>query len=451
MVDMAEINKIKAIDKDHNYFVHLLDTPIRLKKEGKLSNYLVSVKDCICVKGVLSRAGSKILDGYVPLFNSTVVQKCLDEGATIIGKTAQDEFGFGSFNANTFLPVPKNYLDKTRSCGGSSGGACGFTKAASLNGLNHIAIAESTGGSIVNPASFCGVFGLSPTYGLVSRYGLIDYGNSLDKIGPVSSTMKDIAKMLTVISGEDEKDSTSLNSDVKDYESFLVDVNVSLEGMKIGILKESHKPDVNKGVVSQLDKCVHKLKQKGVVCEEIVLPSLKYSLSAYYILAMSESSTNLAKYCGLRYGKSEPLYGEFNEYFSEVRSKYFYSETKRRIILGTFVRMAAQREAYYIKAAKIRTKIINEYKEMFQRYDLVLSPTMPIVAPRFEDIEKLTPVQHYMMDFFTVGPNLAGLPHLNVPFGLSDELPVGLMFVADHLKEELLIKIGSFIESMGCD
>jgi aspartyl-tRNA(Asn)/glutamyl-tRNA(Gln) amidotransferase subunit A len=435
------ISEAKQIQEEYGCFTHLAEKPIKRKDTGKLAGYFISVKDCICVKGVPSRAGSSILEGYSPLFNATVIDKVLDEGGTILGKTSQDEFGFGSFNVNTNLGVPKNPNDKTRCAGGSSGGSCVLTKLAKFK---HVSIAESTGGSIVNPACFCGVYGLSPTYGLVSRYGLIDYGNSLDKIGPVANNMEDIAKVLTVISGKDHKDSTSLNLGLKNYEDYL---GKDIRNMKVAILKDGLSDDVDLGVRTKLDECISELKSAGVQCDVIEIPiSKKYALATYYILAMSESSTNLAKYCGIRYGKHEPLEGNFNDYFSKVRTKHFHPETKRRIILGTFVRMASQRDAYYVKAAKIRTKIVQEYKEILSRYDLILSPTMPSIAPKFEEIESLTPVQNYMMDLFTVGPNLAGLPHLNVPYGTSEGMPVGLMFIADHLKEEKLISIGSFLD-----
>ncbi len=407
-----------------------LDKKIKLSKaKGRLLGVPISVKDCICVKDVESRAGSKILEGYLPVFNATAVQKAIDEGAIIIGKTAQDEFGFGSFSANVGLGFnrPLNPFDKTRACGGSSGGAAGWTqKAKNIQ----ISLGQSTGGSIACPASFCGVAGLTPTYGLVSRYGLIDYANSLDKIGSIAKTVEDAELMLDIISGHDSKDSTSLKEQMQ---------KPSVK--KIAIIKDGFNDideNVKKTVLKKLD-CVE--------YDEISLPlTNKYCIATYYLLATSEASTNLAKYCGMRYGAYDKLEGSFNEYFSRVRSENFGKEAKKRIILGTFARMSGFRDAYYLKAASVRTKIIEEYKKIFKKYDVIISPTMPILPPKFEEIEKLTPLQNYMMDILTAGPNLAGLPHLSINAGFAKELPVGMMLIADHLKEKNLIELGKRLE-----
>lgn len=400
------------------------------------------------MRGIESRAGSKILNGYKPAFNAAAVERCVREGAIIIGKTSQDEFGFGGFNVNVGIDfkTPKNPFDAARVCGGSSGGAAGFTKKADEKGINHIALAESTGGSIVNPACFCGVFGLSPTYGLVSRHGLIDYANSMDKIGPIAATIKDIALMLEIIAGYDGRDSTSkkLADDNYDYTKY---IGHRIKGKKIAVIKDFMK-DLDEDTEKSVWNAVKKLEDEGVTYKETTLPfTAKYSLPAYYILAMAESSTNLARYCGMRYGRHEALKGNFNEYFSNVRTANFGKEAKRRIILGTFVRMADYRNAYYLKATMIRTKIIEEYKRILKRYDALLSPTVPFAAPRFTEIDKLTPLQNYMADIMTAPPNLAGLPHLNIPFGTvtkgGKNLPLGFMLTADHFHEKELIALGS--------
>ena len=394
-------------------------------KQGRLAGVPISVKDCICVKNVESTAGSEILKGYKPPFNATVINKLEEEGAIIIGKTSQDEFGFGSFSTNT-KKIPKNSLDLTRSCGGSSGGSAGFT---AFTSQPHLAIAESTGGSIANPASFCGVAGLTPTYGLVSRYGLIDYANSLDKIGTMAKTVKDSFLGLNVIAGHDPKDSTSLSQSL-DKEKKV---------KSIALVKEAL--DVDKDVK---DLILSKVPNAKIIS----LPNVKkYALSSYYLIALAESSTNLSKYCGIRYGASEALKGNFDEYFTEVRSKYFSQEAKRRIILGTFARMSGFRDAFYLKAMKIRTLIINEYQKAFNKYDVLVSPTMPIIAPKFSEISKLTPLQNYMMDILTVGPNLAGLPHLSLNAGFKDKMPVGIMLTANHLQENKLQYLGEEIEN----
>lgn len=407
-------------------------------KDGKLLGVMVSAKDAICVKGVESCAGSRILRGYRPLFDATVIEKVKREGGIVIGKTAQDEFGFGSFSVNVGLgfPVPLNPFDRERSCGGSSGGAAGLAQKA---GFPHIALGESTGGSIAAPSSFCGVFGLTPTYGKVSRYGLIDYGNSLDKIGSIGKSAEEVALLQGVIEGHDPKDSTSLDRPHEGYR----ELKRSVKGRKIGVIKEAFSDAVGEDVQKGVRAGIAGLEEEGAIVEEVSLEfPTRHSLATYYLLAMSESSTNLAKYCGMRYGQAEELKGSFNEYFSGVRSRHFGEEAKRRIILGTFARMSGFRDAYYIKAAKVRTLIIEHYKKAFRTYDALVSPTTPVLPPKFSDIRELTPLQHYMMDIPVVGPNLAGLPHLNVPVGMENGLPVGMLLIGDHLQERKLLEMG---------
>jgi len=404
------------------------------RHKGKLLGVPVSVKDCICVKGVESRAGSRILSGYLPLFDAAVVEKARAEGAIIIGKTAQDEFGFGTFSANVGIGFekPRNPLDPKRSCGGSSGGSAGFT---ALTSHVHAGIAESTGGSIACPASFCGVVGLTPTYGLVSRYGLIDYANSLDKIGSMGKSVEDAALLLEAISGHDARDSTSLPQESSGLSELQPDGK-----LKIGVLKDFFS-GCDDAVQQECMKAVDALEKKGAIAEEIELPlNAKYGIAAYYLISTSEASTTLARYCGMRYGLHEKLEGNFNEYFSGVRSSGFGEEAKRRILLGTFARMAGFRDAYYLRAMKARTKLIGEFKRAFERFDILANPTMPIVAPTFEEIGKLSPMQQYAMDLCTVPANLAGMPHISVPAGKQGKMPVGLMLTADHLQEEKLIK-----------
>ncbi len=439
-IDIVENTKLilkeaNEASKEYNYFAvvsekEAIEQAENLKKNAKskemnLLGLPVSVKDSICVKGVESTAYSKILEGYKPLFDATVVARLKKEGAIIIGKTSQDEFGFGGFSMNAGIgkKMPRNPLDRERVTGGSSGGCAGFT---AITKHPHVSIAESTGGSIVNPASFCGVVGLCPTYGLFSRYGLMDYANSLDKIGIMAKNIEDVELVLNIAAGHDEKDSTSLNAELKDKKT-----------KKIGIIKEAM--NVDKEIKEIILKTVSKL---GIEYEEVSLPLVaEYGLAVYYIIATSEASTNLAKYCGIRYGHEENLEGDFNEYFSKVRSNAFGKEAKRRIILGTFARMAGFRDQYYLKAMKARTLIINEYKNAFKKYDLLVSPTMPIVAPKFSDVDKLTLLENYMIDILTVGPNLAGLPHITINAGYKNKLPVGIMFIGNHLSEKSLIEI----------
>jgi aspartyl-tRNA(Asn)/glutamyl-tRNA(Gln) amidotransferase subunit A len=448
------IEDCREINKEYNYFntiseelaleqAKAIKNQIKNKdkkiKSKKLLGVAISVKDAICVRNIETTAGSRILKGYRPLFDAFVIQRVKEEGGIIIGKTSQDEFGFGAFSVNTFN-VPKNPFDRERTCGGSSGGAAGLSQKLS----SHIALGESTGGSIVTPSSFCGVYGLCPTYGRVSRNGLIDFGNSLDKIGPIGKAMEDVALLMYVIAGHDENDSTSLNAKSESYESF---IKKPIKGMKIGIIKEAFGAGVEKEVEKNVCNGIEELEEEGAKTEEISLElPIKYGIPTYYMIATSEASTNLAKYCGMRYGAVEKLEGSFNEYFTKVRSRYLGEEAKRRIIIGTFARMAGYRDAFYLKAAKVRTLMINEYKKMFRKFDALVSPTAPMLPPKFSEIEKLTPLQHYLADVMTVSPNVAGLPHLNVPVGFEKNLPVGMLLIADHLQEGKLIQLGSAME-----
>ena len=357
------VEECKRIDKKLNCFTAIT--------EEAESDLVFSLKDCICTKDLLSSAGSKILHNYIPVFDATVVEKIRKVGS-IIGKTCQDEFGFGTFCKNTYK-IPKNPWNLQRSCGGSSGGAACVT--AALN-HNHIALAESTGGSISCPASFCGVVGMTPTYGLVSRYGLIDYANSLDKIGVMARNVRDAAYGLSIIAGHDTRDSTSISQKTQDYTKFC-----SESKLKIGIPKE-YFDSIDAKVKEKVWDAIKILEKEGFEYEEISLPYTKHALASYYIIAMSEASTNLAKFCGLRYGlSSNPEERGFNEYFSEIRASGFGKEAKRRVILGTYARMAGYRDQYYLKALKVRTLIINDFKKAFKKFDVLIAPTMPMIAP----------------------------------------------------------------------
>lgn len=412
------------------------------KAHGKLLGVPVSVKDNICVKGIESRAGSAILNGYKSLFDATVIGRAKAEGAIILGKTAQDEFGFGTFSANVGIgfDVPKNPLDEKRSCGGSSGGSAGFT---ALTQFTHVSIAESTGGSIACPASFCGVAGLTPTYGLVSRYGLIDYANSLDKIGAIGKSVADSAALLDAIAGHDEKDSTSLQNKTG------FSISKKKEKIKIGVVKEFFGEGIDARVAKACERALGKLEKEGAKLVELSLPlNAEYAVAAYYLLATTEASTNLAKFCGMRYGAHEKLEGNFDEYFTAVRSKWFGTEAKRRIILGTFARMSGFREAYYLRAAKTRSALIEEFKKAFAKVDVLANPTMPFIAPLFSEIGRMSPLQQYSADLCTVPANLAGLPHVSINAGFSEKekMPIGLMLTANHLQESKLLAAAQALE-----
>ncbi len=433
--------KVHALNETYNFFQFLGDFRQRAASESPLYGLPVSVKDCICVKNMQSSAGSKILQGYMPPFDATVVARIKEAGARVLGKTNQDEFGFGTFSTNSAYGVPKNPYDPQRSCGGSSGGAAGITAALKMP---HIALAESTGGSISCPAAFCGSVGLTPTYSLVSRYGLIDYANSLDKIGVVARNVYDAALLLSYIGGHDAQDSTSLSTKKQDYTRFAL--KKDLKGLNIGVPKEYFN-GVDEKVSKQVWSAIEKLESLGAKQVKVSLPMTKYALAAYYIIATAEASTNLSKYCGMRYGLHLDIEGNFNEYFSSVRSAGFGLEAKRRIILGTFARMSGYRDAYYLKALKVRTMIINDFKHAFKKCDVLAAPTMPIIAPKFSDIAKLAPLEHYQMDVLTVPSNLAGIPQLSINCGFTSSLPVGLHLMADHLQESKLIETAAAFET----
>ncbi len=400
-----------------------------------------TAKDCICTKDVLTTAGSKILQNYIPPFDATCVKLLREKGFVLIGKTTMDEFGFGSFNVNTEI-IPKNPWDTSRVCGGSSGGAACFT---ALANFPHIALAESTGGSISCPASFCGVVGVTPTYGLVSRYGLIDYANSLDKIGIMSRHVEEAATVLSIIAKKDERDSTCVGSD-KDYLEACKNHEKAIE-FKIALPKEYFE-NVDKDVKNTVEDAIKKLENKGMEFTEVSLSMTEYALAAYYIIATAEASTNLAKFCGMRYGLELEIQGNFREYFSKVRTAGFGEEAKRRILLGTYARMSGYREHLYLKALKVRRKVIDEFKKVFENFDAIIAPVMPILPPKFEEVKDLSPLQHYMADVLTVPVNLAGLPHISIPAGFTKGLPVGMHIIVDHFREEKAFMLAKLWEEI---
>ena len=414
------------------------------ENEGKLENIPFIVKDAICTEGTVTSAGSKMLENYRPVFDATVVERLKESGGQFYGKTNMDEFGFGTFSTNCAFGTPKNPHDKSRVVGGSSGGA-----GAAIAALDYpvISIGESTGGSITNPAAYNGVVGVTPTYGRVSRYGLVDYANSLDKIGVLSKKVFGAAKGLEIIAGEDDNDQTTSEKPVSNYSELNERKN-----LKIGVPRQMAEVDgIQEGVKENFEASLEMLEEVGEV-EYFDAPMLSadVTLPAYYIVAMAEASTNLAKMSGMRYGfeKDPEDFEDFNEYFSEVRSEGFGEEAKRRILLGTYIRKAGYRDQYYIKAAKVRTKIIEEFEKAFEEYDVLVTPSMPNIAPKIEEAESLTPAEMYAMDSMTVGPNLAGVPQVSVPNGTSNGMPTGLQLLGPHFGEEKLLNIAYTFERL---
>ena len=423
LTETEAIKKAKEIDKKLS----------KGKQVGKLAGVAVAVKDAICTKDVLTTCSSRMLENFVPPYNAEVIERINREDAVIVGKTNMDEFAMGSSTETSYFGATRNPWDLNRVPGGSSGGsaACIATDEAVL------AFGTDTGGSIRCPASYCSVVGLKPTYGLVSRYGLIAYGNSLEQIGPVTKDVYDCALFLSVIAGHDQKDSTSVDVEPKDYTEHLKN---SVDGFKVGVPKEFFGEGTSDGVVKQVWGGIHKLEQLGATIEETSLPTLEYSLATYYIVAMSEASSNLARYDGLRYGyRVDKDDGDWATVYSRNRRTGFGAEVRRRIILGTYALSAGYYNKYYLKALKVRTLIRRDFEEAFKKFDVLLGPTMPF--PPFKIGEKIEdPLALYMSDVDTVSANLAGLPAISVPCGFTDGLPVGLQVLAPPLREDLVLQ-----------
>lgn len=394
------------------------------KIKGRLAGVPVAVKDNITTKGIRTTCASRMLSNYVPVFDAHVVERLKAEGAIIIGKTNMDEFGMGTTTETSYFGVVRNPYDLNRVAGGSSGGS-----AAVLAGDEAVlALGSDTGGSIRCPASFCGVYGLKPTYGLVSRFGLIPYANSLEQIGPMANCIEDLILLLEVIAGKDERDSTNAGKSFEFRE---------VENLRIGVIR-------NMSAEEQImDRFFDRL--NGFDYEEIELPSLKYALSAYYIIAMSEASSNLARYDGVRYGFSVPQLTSWSDYFSRVRAEGFGEEVKRRIMLGSYALSAGYYGKYYLKALKARTLIIEDFRRAFAKFDVLVSPTMPTLPFRIGEIKD--PLTMYKMDVNTVPVNLAGLPALNIPLGFIKGLPVGMQVIGNYFEESKILSFAKKLET----
>lgn len=424
MMDAAFLDGLKRLNEKYVIFSELID---EVPSDSSFEFHF-SAKDNLCTSDFQTRAGSRILEGYRPPFDATPVRRMRQARGLLVGKTNMDEFGFGTFSTNSGYGVPRNPFDPDRSCGGSSGGAA--AAACLLDG--HVALGVSTGGSISCPASFCGVVGLTPTYGRVSRYGLVDYGNSLDKVGMLARSSSILKRYLPIIAGPDPMDPTSCS------QSELALNSVKIES--IAVPKEAME-NIHSDVRSAFDEALDVLKERmSVKIEEVSIPSLKFALPAYYVLATSEASTNLARYCGMRFGaKGGDVTRHFDDFFSKVRSRHFGKEAKRRILLGTYSRMVGFRNRYYLKALAVRQTVIKDYERALKDHTLVATPTMPFVSPRFAEIERMRLIDMYRADFLTVPPNLAGLPHISVPCGYADSMPIGMQLVAKHWDEGVLL------------
>lgn len=406
---------------------------------GPLCGIPLSIKDVICTKGLRTTAGSKILETFIPPYNATVINKLEEAGAVIIGKASMDEFAMGSANENCAFGVPANPWKADFICGGSSGGS-----AASVAADECIAsLGSDTGGSIRQPASHCGVVGLKPTYGRVSRFGLLAYASSLDQIGPLTKDVRDCALMLNAISGYDGSDSTSVNRPVPDYCAALTD---GLRGMTIGIPREYF----GEGLDPEVEKSVHgalaKLREAGAEVVDVSLPHTEYGVAAYYIIAPAEASSNLARYDGVRYGLRDMEADLLIEMYKKSRSRGFGDEVKRRIIMGTYALSSGYYDAYYKKASQVRTLIVEDYGKAFSLCDVLVSPVTPTPAWKIGE-KSHDPLSMYLSDVLTIPANLAGIPGLSVPCGMSRAgLPIGLQMQAAHFAEEKLLRAAYNLE-----
>ena len=407
---------------------------------GALGGVPIAVKDNICTNGILTTCASKMLENFVPFYDATVVKKIEEAGAIIIGKTNMDEFAMGSSTESSYFKNTKNPWNTERVPGGSSGGSA----AAIASNMAFAALGTDTGGSIRQPSSFCGVVGLKPTYGLVSRYGVVAYASSLDQVGPITKNVTDAAVMLNVLSGYDKMDTTSANLEIKDYTKSLVN---NIEGMKIAVPIAFVNEGVNKEVKKVYDKGIDTLKSLGAEIVEINFEYIKYSLATYYIIATAEASSNLGRYDGIRYGYRSKDFDSLDDLYKKSRTEGFGDEVKRRIMLGTYVLSSGYYDAYYKRAQCVRTLIINEFKKVFETCNAIAIPTAPNTSFKFGEKTE-NPVEMYLEDIYTVPVNIAGLPGISVPAGFNEEndMPVGMQFISKAFDEETLLKIAYAFE-----
>ena len=403
------------------------------EKIPPLAGVAVAVKDIIATQGTETTCGSKILKGFIPPYDATVINRLKDAGAIIIGKTNMDEFAMGSSTENSAFGPTHNPWDLERVPGGSSGGS----SAAVAADETFVALGTDTGGSVRQPASLCGMVGLKPTYGRVSRYGLVAYASSLDQIGPITKDVTDCALIMKVISGYDKMDSTSVNLGVPDY---LKSCQAGIKDLKIGVPKEYFIEGIDREVKDALDKALKIFEKLGARIEEVSLPHTEYSLPTYYLIATAEASSNLARYDGVQYGYRTEDYEDLSSMYQKTRSEGFGSEVKRRIMLGTYALSSGYYDAYYLKAQKVRTLIKEDFDKAFSKYDILITPTSP--TPAFKLNEKVSdPLTMYLSDIYTIPINLAGIPAISLNCGYSkNNLPIGLQIIGKHFSEETILR-----------
>ncbi len=441
----AVFDQIDAVERDvHSYVT--LDREGALKRAdevqhkidvGELADPLagvpVAIKDNMCTKGLLTTCSSKILNNFVPTYTAEAVRNLERAGAVVIGKTNMDEFAMGSTTETSYYGVTKNPWNLEHVPGGSSGGSCAAVAANEC----FYALGSDTGGSIRQPGSFCGVVGIKPTYGTVSRYGLIAYGSSLDQIGPIAKDVTDAAAILEVISSHDKKDSTSVARDDTDFTSALVN---DVKGMKIGIPKDYFGEGLNKEVKERILSAAKELGAAGAELEEFDLGLVEYAIPAYYVIASAEASSNLSRFDGVKYGYRTEKYEGLHNMYKKSRSEGFGAEVKRRIMLGSFVLSSGYYDAYYLKALRVKALIKEAFDKAFAKYDMILAPAAPTTAPKLGK-SLSDPIQMYLGDVYTISVNLAGLPGISVPVGMDkDGLPIGMQLIGNCFEEKKIIR-----------
>lgn len=443
---LVAFEQIEAVEKDVNAYVTVLDKEDVLKRAkevqaliddgtltGPLAGVPVAIKDNMCTKDVLTTCSSKILGNFKPTYTAEAVLNLEKAGAVIIGKTNMDEFAMGSTTETSAYGETKNPWNLEHVPGGSSGGSCAAVAAEEC----FYALGSDTGGSIRQPSSFCGVTGLKPTYGTVSRYGLVAYGSSLDQIGPVAKDVTDCATILEVISSYDEKDSTSVKRDNYNFTDALVD---DVKGMRIGIPKDYFGEGLDEDVKNAVLAAAKVLEEKGAIVEAFDLGLVEYAIPAYYVIASAEASSNLARFDGVKYGYRTEEYNGLHNMYKKTRSEGFGPEVKRRIMLGSFVLSSGYYDAYYLKALRTKALIKKEFDKAFEKYDVILGPAAPTTAPKLGNSLN-DPIKMYLGDIYTISVNLAGLPGISVPCGTDKNgLPIGMQLIGDCFKENNIIR-----------
>lgn len=436
------LSRIKNQDKQLNCFITITEEKAlkaakiadERRSQGKahlLTGIPLAHKDIFCTDGIKTSCGSKMLDNFIAPYDATIIKKCEQAGTITLGKTNMDEFAMGSSNETSYYGPVKNPWDTQRVSGGSSGGSASSVAARFIPG----ATGTDTGGSIRQPAAFCGISGLKPTYGRISRYGMIAFASSLDQAGPFAKTVEDIALLLNVMAGFDEQDSTSIEKPVPDYTKHL---NDSIKGLKIGLPKEYFQEGLHPDVGKAIEVAIHEYQKMGAQFQEISLPYSSLSVPAYYVIAPAECSSNLARYDGVRYGYRCKDPKDLLDLYFRSRSEGFGEEVKRRIMIGTYVLSAGFYDAYYLQAQKIRRLIRDDFMEAFKKVDLILSPTTP--SPAFKIGEKSNdPISMYLSDIYTIAVNLAGLPAISIPAGFVNQLPIGMQLIGNLFDEEKLL------------